>query len=53
MPIHYNNQVYKTFNGAVLAVKRVHPNWSVERCKRYIGGIERIQNKNRKRKGKK
>jgi len=37
------DKTYQHFDQAVAAVKRAHPDWSDERCRAYVGGIEKKQ----------
>ncbi len=41
MPIKMGTKTYQHFDQAVAAVKRAHPSWSDERCRRYVGAIEK------------
>lgn len=45
MPLHYRGRDYKSFTGLVAAIKRDHPRWSTDRCRRYAGGLRARQEK--------
>lgn len=48
MPLHYNGRTYQSFNSTVAAVHRKHPTWSLERCRKYVGGLQKKQEKPRR-----
>ena len=47
MPLKIGSRTYKNFASAVRAVKRKHPSWSEERCRKYVNSIQKNQEKGR------